>query len=411
MRDQSPRVLFVDMNSYFASVEQLDDPTLRGRPVAVTATDVPTGTCVAASYEAKSFGVRTGCLVGEARRLCPHIEIRLARPQRYIAVHHEIVRAVWTCLPVERVESVDEMWGRLSLEQRDRPAAVTLARQVKAAIRTQVGRSLACTVGVAPNRFLAKVATEMQKPDGLVVLDDVNLPDALFSLKLRDLPGIGPNLHARLQRYGIDSVEAFCRATADELVEIFRGPFGRRWHAVLRGQEVEPTPGHRKSVGHSHVLPPQRRHAAAARATMVRLVHKAGQRLREHDLYARRVTFRVALGWSGARWKRVVKLTPTRSTAAVLREFSRVWPRQFNDEPTKVGVVFDHVEPQATATPTLPFDRHCRDELDTAMDAINRRHGRGTIFWGGTCDEAVPDATRLVDRHIAFGHVPTLADA
>jgi DNA polymerase-4 len=186
--------LFVDMNSYFASVEQQLRPELRGRPVAVVPVMAESTCCIAASYEAKRFGIRTGTNVAEARRLCPGLQV--------------ILEAVDSVLPVEEVLSVDEMYCRLGLSQREPEPATELGMKVKRAVKRHVGESLLCSVGLAPNRFLAKVAGEMQKPDGLTVVTLDDLPNKLYSLSLRDLPGIGRRMEARLGRHGVRTVSS-----------------------------------------------------------------------------------------------------------------------------------------------------------------------------------------------------------
>ena len=139
--------LFLDMNAYFASVEQQLQPELRGRPVAVVPVMTDRTCCIAASYEARPYGVRTGTNVGEARRRCPQLRIVEAGHERYIRVHNQIVAAVETVLPVEKVCSIDEMVCKLSLHQRGVADAVEVGKAVKAAIADQVGQHLRCSVG------------------------------------------------------------------------------------------------------------------------------------------------------------------------------------------------------------------------------------------------------------------------
>ena len=174
--------LFVDLNSYFASVEQEVRPELRGRPVGVVPMMADTTCCIAASYEAKAFGVRTGTIVADAKRLCPDIVLIEARHEIYVDYHLRIVEAVESCLPVTAVLSIDEMACRLMGRERPLLAAMNLARKVKARILEQVGPMLSSSVGLATNRYLAKVASDMEKPNGLVALPVDLLPEALGQL-------------------------------------------------------------------------------------------------------------------------------------------------------------------------------------------------------------------------------------
>ena len=160
----------VDMNSYFASVEQQFRPELRGRPVAVVPVMADNTCAIAASYEAKRYGIRTGTKVFEARRLCPELRTVEARPPLYVQVHEEIVAAVDSVLPVHEVTSIDEMFCKMGLRQRTPDKAFAIAQEVKKAIHDRAGAHLLCSIGLAPNRFLAKIAGKMQKPDGLTAL-------------------------------------------------------------------------------------------------------------------------------------------------------------------------------------------------------------------------------------------------
>ena len=169
-------ILFVDLNAYFASVEQQVRPELRGRPIAVAPVIADTTCCIASSYEARPFGIKTGTPVGEAKKLCPELIVVHARPKLYVEYHHKILEAADTVLPVEEVESVDEFRCRLIGTERNRPEAVRLALAMKKAIRHRVGNFLRCSIGIAPNRLLAKVGTNLQKPDGLVVIESGELP-------------------------------------------------------------------------------------------------------------------------------------------------------------------------------------------------------------------------------------------
>ncbi|MGH9600726.1 MAG: DNA polymerase Y family protein, partial [Terracidiphilus sp.] len=195
--------LFVDLNSYFASVEQETRPELRGRPVAVVPAMVDTTVCIAASYEAKAFGVKTGTVVADAKRICPEIVLVEGRHELYTEYHHRVVEAVESCLPVTAVLSIDEMACRLMGRERPLLAALELGRKVKARIRERVGGALRSSVGLATNRYLAKIASDMEKPDGLVALPLDILPDALEALTLRDLPGIGARTEKRLNERGL----------------------------------------------------------------------------------------------------------------------------------------------------------------------------------------------------------------
>ena len=206
---EAPRVrwLFLDLNSYFASVEQEMQPDLRNRPVAVVPLVTDTTCCIAASYEAKAFGVKTGTQVGEAKRLCPGIILIEGHHELYVDYHRRVVEAVESCVPVSSVRSIDEMACELIGREQPLLAAIGLARRIKSAIRERVGSTLCCSIGLAPNRYLAKIASDMEKPDGLIALTLDLLPHALLRLKLRDLVGIGGHMERRLNAHGVKTID------------------------------------------------------------------------------------------------------------------------------------------------------------------------------------------------------------
>src|SRR5882757_9817975 len=180
--------LFLDLNSYFASIEQQEDAALRGRPVGVVAVDTDSTCCLAASYEAKAYGVKTGTLVKDAKTLCPHINIVVAKPKLYVEYQQKIIRAMEEHLPMYRAFSVDEMACQLMGRERFLPNATTLSYRIKQSLRN-LGVVLRYSIGLGPNTYLAKTAADLCKPDGLTILLKKDLPYALHCMKLRDVVG------------------------------------------------------------------------------------------------------------------------------------------------------------------------------------------------------------------------------
>src|SRR6202161_1975006 len=170
------RWLYVDFNSYFASVEQQLRAELRGKPIAVVAVETDSTSAIAASYEAKAFGIKTGTPVYEAKRLCPGLPCVLARHERYVEFHHCLIEEIERHIPVTAVCSIDEVACRLMDNEISVERATEIARSIKRGLATNVGEFVKCSVGIAPNRYLAKVATDLQKPDGLTVLKPNDLP-------------------------------------------------------------------------------------------------------------------------------------------------------------------------------------------------------------------------------------------
>jgi len=183
--------LFIDFNSYFASVEQQIKPELRNKPVGVVPVMADTTCCIAASYEAKALGIKTGTMVSEAKKLCPNIKLVEADHRTYIQYHQRLVKKIEECLPVDKVCSIDEMVCSLIGKERIRENSIGIAKYIKKKIKDDVGEYLRCSIGIGPNQFLAKIGTNMQKPDGLVVIDDDDLPGCLYKLKFSAVYGIG----------------------------------------------------------------------------------------------------------------------------------------------------------------------------------------------------------------------------
>jgi DNA polymerase-4 len=220
--------LFVDCDSYFASVEQHLDPALRGRPVGVAPVMAESSCCIAASYEAKAFGVKTGTRISEARILCPGIAIVESKPPEYIRYHHQIVEAVENCIHVEAVLSIDEMWAWLPYNLREPAAVEAIGRRIKESVARDVSPVIKASVGAGPNRYLAKTASKMRKPDGLFIIEHQDLPEVLQPLKLRDLNGIARSMETRLHAAGIHTVAELCAATKPVLRRVWGGVLGVR---------------------------------------------------------------------------------------------------------------------------------------------------------------------------------------
>jgi DNA polymerase IV len=399
----SIKYLFIDMNSYFASVEQQLRPELRGLPVAVAPVDAETTSCIAASYEAKKFGVRTGTRVSEARRLCPGIRIIPCRPKLYIRKHHEIIDAVESVLPVQAVLSVDEMRCRLMGDYLKVDRAIAVGHRIKRAIRERAGEWMRCSIGIATNGLLAKVAADMHKPDGLTVLRLEDLPDKLIDLKLTDFPGIGSKMERRLHLAGISTTRQLVDLSIPQLARIWGSKLiGGMWYHRLRGEDVPESPTHTRSLGHSRVLEPSARNDRDARAILIRLIHKAAARLRHVDHFAGSVALSVSyLGRT--KWKESRRIDPCQDTLTLIRHIAPMWERKPSGTPLKIGIVFGDLAHERNVPHSL-FDADERmQKLAKAMDAANQRCGRYAVYFGGMHGKGDSLTTR-----IAFGIVPDL---
>ena len=396
------RSLLVDFNSYFASVEQQVEPRLRGRPVGVVPMMADTTVCIAASVEAKTFGVKTGTKVGDAKRLCPGIELVLARHALYIDFHHRAVAAVDTVVPVREVLSIDEMDCELTGRWREPERALAIARKVKETLRGAIGECLRTSIGIGPNTFIAKTASDMMKPDGLVMIQRHELPQRLFGLQLRDLSGIGKQMEKRLARHGIRTVEDLCGRTREELRAVWGGVGGEVMFDRLRGEAVAHRDGDTHSISHSSVLAPDKRNPEDALAILDRLVQKAAMRLRKAGFYASRLS--VGLKYlDGSRWDADLRLVDTQETVVFLHALAKLWAGRPKDRRTilQVGMAFSDLVPEGSHTGSLFAAESKAKSLYETLDKLNARFGRQAVYFAS--------AHKARDRggmHIAFNHIP-----
>ena len=426
--DSQPRVrwLFLDLNSYFASVEQQLRPELRNRPVAVVPVMADTTCCIAASYEAKAFGVKTGTQVGEAKRLCPGIELVEAQHELYVDYHNKIVAAVESCVPVSAVMSIDEM--ACSLMGREQPlmAALDLGRRVKETIKREVGSELRCSVGLAPNRYLAKIASDMEKPDGLVALTQDILKPALQGLDLRALPGVGARMENHLHARGIRTMGQLLELDREALSKVWGGVGGDKLYYWLRGEDFnDPKLEHQKSVSQSHMLPPEFRTRDGAYAIAHKLLHKAAMRLRTAHLWATNVSLAVKfavpkdiakkLHYSGIPqrgWSRGMTVLECQDNQTLVEALCKLWAEMPQGEqfqkPFFVGVWLGNLVPDHLHTLSLFSSLETearRTRLAKTMDELNHKYGLDTLFPASMLTAKAAAPTR-----IAFTSIPDLFD-
>lgn len=401
----SLRFVFVDLDSYFASCEQQMNPQLRGVPVAVVPTDADTTCCIAASYEAKAFGIKTGTLVAEAKRLCPGIRLITGNHRDYIRIHHQVIASVERCIPVSEVKSIDELYAELPPNWRNETKARQIATQIRETLANDIGEFIGCSIGIGPNVFLSKMASGMRKPRGLVVLHHAELPQVLFPLKLRDIHGIGANMEQRLNQRGIHTVEQLCHADRDLLIRAWGGVEGDRLYRELRGEVLTRSETIRRQIGHSHVLPPKLRNPRDGFDVLHRLTQKAAMRLRNLGYYAGRLQVSARLE-NRTRWEQETTFFETQHTPVFLQHLHNLWNRfPSGQNPQKVSMILSDLLSTGQYTPSL-FTRQqdTRNEnLEKAMDLLNQRYGPRTLYYPGSSR-----APKVIPMRIAFTHIPNL---
>ncbi len=411
------RWLYIDFNSYFASVEQQLQPRLRGKPVAVMPVATESTSAIAASYEAKAFGVRTGTPIWETRKLCPGIICVLAQHERYVEYHHRILAEVDNHIPVTAVCSIDEVACYLMNNETSIARITEIAMAIKQGLARNVGEYIRCSIGVASNRYLAKVATDLKKPDGFTILRPQDLPERLFELKLRDLPGIGHNIERRLIAAGIADMPALWGLDAQRMRKVWGSVWGEKmWH-LLRGADLAEEETTRRTIGHSHVMAPELREPGKARYVARRLTLKAASRLRRMGYYASTLSLSVRVE-NGPRLGGDMRCYRAQDSMTFLGLLDTLWTSLMREAPgghiKKVSVTLHGLVPasdlQAELFDVLPDmdlrKRHKAEKISQALDKINHRFGRDSVLLG-----MLPSQGRSFSgTKIAFTRIPDVEE-
>lgn len=413
-----PRWLFVDLNSYFASVEQQVRPELRGKPIIVVPVMSDHTCAIAASYQAKKFGVKTGTNVGDAKRMCPGLIMVEASHERYVEYHEKIKDEVELHWPIQVVGSIDEVGLLLDDKRANETAAIALAKRIKVGLRKNVGEVITCSIGIASNRYLAKVASDLTKPDGLEVIRLEDMPGRLAHLKLTDLPGIGRNMEPRLNQSGIHTFLDLWNAGPVILHQAWGGVGGDRFWRHLHGGDLDGDfeDAHElpKSIGHSHVLSPEYRNPPEAKIVAQRLLLKTASRLRRAkcrttELY---LSLRAENGMKGRAHLRFMAVS---DSYALTKCLEALWHRSVSQIPgmriKKIGVTLFGLEAESELQQMdlfpelgspIKVDMERRDKLSKIMDDLNQQFGRDSIALG-----FAPDAVKTFSgTKIAFTRIP-----
>ncbi len=416
--DPPPRWIFVDLNSYFASVEQQLNPALRGKPVAVVPVLTNSTCAIAASYQAKKFGVKTGTLIRDALRLCPGLVLVEADHQHYVEFHQKIVQEIERHYPVHVIVSIDEVGCLLDSRRAREDIALDLGRRIKRGLLENIGEVITCSVGIAPNRYLAKVASDLTKPDGLEVIRLRDLPGRLTHLKLDDLPGIGRNMEPRLRQAGIHTFLDLWNTPSHELHRIWGGVGGDRFWHQLHGGDLDDEPVQRRTIGHSHVLAPKFRHPREASIVARRLLLKTASRLRRLGYRATRLTLSVR-SKDSRRGEVGRRFPPVSDSFTLIRLLDELWNPALDQigwtRVKKISVTLHELEspdaPEQLELFTVPgepttTERDRRDTLSRVMDDINQHYGRDSLALG-----FVPDHVKTFSgTKIAFTRIPDILE-
>jgi DNA polymerase-4 len=379
-------ILHVDMDAFFAAIEQRDEPALRGKPVLV-GHDGPRGVVSAASYEARKFGCRSAQPTVIAKRLCPQAIVVRGDHAKYRAVSRQIMGILADYSPVVEPLSIDEAFVDLTGSTRLLGEPPNVARDIKRRIRAEI--DLTASIGVAPNKFLAKLASDLEKPDGLTVIGPDDIDRVLPPLPVTRLWGVGPRMAETLARLGIRTIADLRRVGLAWLIERF-GDSGEHFHRLAHGLDDRAvTPDHdAKSIGHETTFEQDLEQPDDVRGLLLQLTEQVGARLRRHARRAGTVHVKIRFGDFQTITRAATLREPTDLTLDLWHAAGALFDawaaKQF--QPVRlIGMSVSGLSDPGGEPATLfehPTDRKQR-RLDAAVDAINRRLGSGAIRRAG----------------------------
>jgi DNA polymerase-4 len=371
-------VLHADLDAFYASVEQRDAPELRGRPVIVGG-----GVVLAASYEAKARGVRTAMGGRQARELCPDVVVVPPRMDAYSAASKDVFAIFRDTTPLVEGLSIDEAFLEVGGLRRIAGSPEQIAARLRERVRTEVG--LAISVGVARTKFLAKVASAVSKPDGLLVVDPVREEEFLLPLPVERLWGVGAVTAEKLHRYGIHTVGELSELEAATAERMLGKATGAHVHALARLRDPRPvdTTRRRGSIGSQRALGIRPRSAEELDLILTQIVDRLARRLRDGDRVCRTVVLRLRFG-DYAKATRSRSLRAPTDRTAVLLTVARALLAAAQSEITSrgitlVGISLSHLDRVESVQPELPIDWGDEARLDTVLDTLRDRYGAASV--------------------------------
>ncbi|MDX6594033.1 MAG: polymerase [Gaiellales bacterium] len=372
-------ILHADLDAFFASVEQRDDPRLRGRPVIVGA-----GVVLAASYEAKALGVRTAMGGGQARRLCPQAIVVPPRMSAYAEASKAVYRVFEDTSPLVEGLSIDEAFLDVRGMERVAGTPAEIADQLRQAVRDRVG--LPITVGVARTKFLAKVASGVAKPDGLLVVPPDGELTFLHPLRVERLWGVGPATAHKLHKRGITTVGEVAGLSEERLVGMLGPAAGRQLHALSHNRDPRPVRPRRRrrSIGSQRALGRSPKSAEELDAILAGLVDRVTRRMRAARRAGRTVVLRLRFDDFSRVTRSHTMPCATSQTALILITarglLATAMPMIDRRGVTLVGIAVAGLEDADSVQLVLPFDRRSRDALDAALDEVRSKFGSTAVI-------------------------------
>ncbi len=381
-------ILHLDMDSYFASVEQQANPDLRGRPIVVSGRPDIYSVVAAPSREAKRYGIRAGMTTWEARKLCRHVIFVPGDPDKYETVTRRFLDVLIDYTPMVEVYSIDEVFMDVTQEAHRHGGPLALAREIQSRLQDTLGEWITCSIGIAPSKLLAKLAVERAKPTGVHQIHPQDVPQVLVCTPVQEVCGIGPRVARRLSHMGIWTLADVGRCPESYLRARF-GMYGTT--LALWGRGLDPSPlkpywkeEEVKSVGHSHAVPKALRHPEGARSVLLYLCERTGRRLRAKGLAGRVVHLDLRDADMRHRGGQRALETPTDDEELIFQTALDLARDRggFPVETTMVGVrVASLISGEEAPRPLLPEQRR-REQLEITVDRIRNRYGESALWRG-----------------------------
>ncbi len=402
LNKEQPKIMHIDLNSAFATIEQQAHPSLRNKAIGITNRISPNCCIIAASYQAKSIGIKVGMGLNEAKKINPEFIILESDPAKYHYIYQQLVSIMKNYSPKIKMKSIDE--GIIDFHNTTNLINQTILRkigiEIKETIKQRLGATITVNIGIGSNQFLAKLAASLHKPDGMDIIDYHNLTNTYKNLKLTDLPGIAEHYQARLNAFGVYSPLEFLNTTADNLKRfVFHSNVGEDWYYRLRGYEIDNNLTKLGHVGRQWVLNKPTNDQSFLASSFQYLCQTTGKKLRYKNVDARGL-----LVWlrftNGENWylRKMYKTSFYSDHDIYQRAIYLLNQRPTNLNVQTMGITCYQLTKTARNQISLFDNINKNNWLTDAVDTINEQYGIFKIFTANSLN-----STKLVKQKIPFG--------
>jgi len=392
-------IFHIDMDSYFATCEQQANPFLRGKPIAVSGHPSRRTVVAAASVEAKRFGVKSAMSIQEAKRLCPNLYFVLGDPEKYVHLTKKIINIFLSYTNLVEVVSIDEAFMDATDIQKRHGGAIKIAKEIKKRLKQEIGDWMQCSIGIAPNKTIAKLCSGLKKPNGLVVITEKEIPFLLKKIELTDLWGIGTKTKQRLALMNIHTTTDLQKTPLSALIKVF-GEVGFHLHQMSLGKDDSPVHSYyeeeqEKSMGHQYTLLKDTLSKDYLKHVLFNLSERVGRRLRKARLSGRVINITIRHSDFKTFTRQKVFSFYTNDGYQIYEMALKIFNKLSLKQPVRlIGVSVSQLTKHAQQALPLACSRKQKNIL-TAMDEVNNRYGEFTI------QRAALLATKKLSKDIA----------